>query len=51
MPTPKQITAVAARDQKLSTPVAIVAVYPVATTSMDTPSKKEEAAAKPLNTP
>lgn len=44
-------TAIAARDQKLAAPVAVVAVYPVATTSMDTPSKKEEAAAKPLNTP
>jgi len=44
-------TAIATRDQKLAAPVAVVAVHPVATTSMDTPSKKEEAAAKPLNTP
>lgn len=44
-------TAIAARDQKLTMPVAIVSVYPVATTSMDTPSKKEQANAKPLNTP
>ena len=44
-------TAIAARDQNLTKPVAIVSVYPVATTSMDTPSKKEQAAAKPLNTP
>lgn len=44
-------TAIAARDQNLTKPVAVVSVYPVATTSMDTPSKKEEAAAKPLNTP
>lgn len=44
-------TAIAARDQNLTKPVAIVSVYPVATTSMDTPSKKEHAAAKPLNTP
>jgi acetyl esterase len=44
-------TAIAARDQMITVPVAIVSVYPVATTSMDTPSKKEDAAAKPLNTP
>jgi len=44
-------TAIAARDQKLTAPVAVIAVYPVATTAMDTPSKKEDAAAKPLNTP
>ena len=44
-------TAIAARDQRITVPVAVVAVYPVATTSMDTPSKKQYAAAKPLNTP
>ena len=44
-------TAIAARDQNLTRPVAIVSVYPVATTSLDTPSKKDQAAAKPLNTP
>ena len=44
-------TAIAARDQKLTAPVAVISVYPVATTTMDTPSKKEDAAAKPLNTP
>ncbi|MDP3411451.1 alpha/beta hydrolase [Bosea sp. (in: a-proteobacteria)] len=44
-------TAIAARDQNLTKPVAIVSIYPVATTSLDTPSKKEQAAAKPLNTP
>ena len=44
-------TAIAARDQSLTMPVAIVSVYPVATTSPDTPSKKEQADAKPLNTP
>jgi acetyl esterase len=43
-------TAIAARDQMITVPVAIVSIYPVATTSMDTPSKKEDAA-KPLNTP
>ncbi|PZN92766.1 MAG: hypothetical protein DCF30_22620 [Hyphomicrobiales bacterium] len=41
-------TAIAARDQNLTAPVA---VYPVATTSLDTPSKKEQANANPLNTP
>lgn len=44
-------TAIAARDQNLTKPIAVVAVYPVATTATDTPSKKEQAAAKPLNTP
>jgi acetyl esterase/lipase len=44
-------TAIAARDQKLTPPVSVISVYPVATTTMDTPSKKEDAAAKPLNTP
>ncbi len=44
-------TAIAARDQNLPAPRAIVAIYPVATSSNDTPSKKEHAAAKPLNTP
>jgi acetyl esterase len=44
-------TAIAARDQRMTVPVAVVSVYPVATTSMDTPSKKQQAAAKPLNTP
>jgi acetyl esterase len=43
--------ALAARDQRITLPVAVVAVYPVTTTSMDTPSKKEQAAAKPLSTP
>ena len=44
-------TAIAARDQNLTRPVAVVSVYPVATTSLDTPSRKEDATAKPLNTP
>jgi acetyl esterase/lipase len=43
-------TAMAARDQNLQRPVAVVSVYPVATTSQDTPSKKDQANAKPLNT-
>lgn len=44
-------TAIAARDQKLTAPAAVISVYPIATTAADTPSKKQEAAAKPLNTP
>lgn len=44
-------TAIAARDRNLTRPVAVVSVYPVAATTMDTPSKKEDATAKPLNTP
>ena len=44
-------TAIAARDQNLTKPVAIVSVYPVAASTLDTPSKKEDANAKPLNTP
>lgn len=42
-------TAIAARDQNLTRPVAVVSVYPVAATTMDTPSKTEQANAKPLN--
>jgi acetyl esterase/lipase len=44
-------TAIAARDKQMPLPRAVISVYPVATTSLDTPSKKEEASAKPLNTP
>jgi acetyl esterase/lipase len=44
-------TAIAAREQRLTRPVAIISVYPIAVSSLDTPSKKEQAAAKPLNTP
>lgn len=44
-------TAIAARDQKLTMPVAVVSIYPVTTTNLDTPSKKQYADAKPLNTP
>lgn len=44
-------TGIAARDQGLTKPVTIVSVYPVATTSLRTPSKQEHAGAMPLNTP
>lgn len=43
--------AMAARDRAWPAPLTVVAVYPVANTSMDTTSKKRFAAAKPLNTP
>jgi acetyl esterase len=43
-------TAIAARDKNMQAPKSVISVYPVATTSMDTPSKKDEANAKPLNT-
>lgn len=42
--------AIAAREQNLARPVAVVAIYPVATTAMDTPSKREDATARPLST-
>lgn len=44
-------TATAAREQKPTQPVPVVSVYPVATTTMDIPSKNDQAAAGPLNTP
>jgi acetyl esterase/lipase len=44
-------TAIAARDSKTTLPKAVIAIYPIAVTSMDTPSRKEDAAAKPLNAP
>lgn len=40
--------AIAARDQKLTTPDAIVAVYPVASNDLDSPSYKENEKAIPL---
>lgn len=43
-------TAIAARDQKLERPLAVIAVYPIVTTAFDTASKREDATAKPLNT-
>ena len=44
-------TAMAARDQKLQMPTAIVSVYPIAGTDTTTPSYVENAAAKPLDRP
>jgi acetyl esterase/lipase len=43
--------AINARDKNLQPPKAVVAVYPVANTSKDLPSKKTYTDAKPLNTP
>jgi acetyl esterase len=42
-------TAIAARDQKLQMPLAIVSVYPIAGGDTTTPSYVENAMAKPLN--
>jgi acetyl esterase len=42
-------TAVAARDLKLQTPAAIIAIYPLAGTDTTTPSYRENATARPLN--
>jgi acetyl esterase/lipase len=42
---------IAARDKQIPLPRSVIPVYPVAPASLDTPSKKDEAAAKPLNTP
>lgn len=44
-------TAIAARDQQLPAPRSVISVYPVASASFDSPSKKQYADAKPLNTP
>lgn len=41
--------AIVARDQNLSKPLYVVAVYPMAGTNLDTGSYKENASAKPLN--
>ena len=44
-------TAIAARDAGLQAPLHVLAVYPIAQTSLDTPSYKANADAKPLNRP
>ncbi|KQM79452.1 alpha/beta hydrolase [Xylophilus sp. Leaf220] len=44
-------TAIAARDANLPKPLHVLSVYPVAQTSLETPSYNEYAAAKPLNKP
>lgn len=42
-------TAMMARDKRVKMPLAIVSVYPIAGTDMNTPSYVENAMAKPLN--
>jgi acetyl esterase/lipase len=44
-------TAIYARDNKLTKPLHIVSVYPIANSSMTLPSRMDAANAKPLNTP
>ena len=44
-------TAIFARDNRLTAPVHILAVYPIANSDMMLPSKQDSAKAKPLNTP
>ena len=43
-------TAIYARDNALTKPVHILAVYPIANSSMTLPSRRDSANAKPLNT-
>jgi acetyl esterase/lipase len=43
-------TAIHARDMKIAAPVHILAVYPIANSSMTLPSRVDSANAKPLNT-
>ena len=43
-------TAILARDENLPEPDHVVAIYPIANTSMDLPSRTDSANAKPLNT-
>ena len=42
-------TAIAVRDAGLQAPLHVLSVYPIPQTSLDTPSYKERAKAKPLN--
>jgi len=44
-------TAIYARDNGLTAPLHILAVYPIANSAMQLPSKMDSANAKPLNTP
>ena len=43
-------TAIYARDNGLTPPVAVLAVYPIANSDMNLPSRRDSAGAKPLNT-
>ena len=42
-------TAIYARDNNLTAPVHVLSVYPIANSSMDLPSRRDSANAKPLN--
>lgn len=44
-------TAIYARDHRLAAPVHVLAVYPIANSRMDLPSRIDSANAHPLNTP
>ncbi len=44
-------TAIYARDNKLTMPRHVLSVYPIADSRKDLPSRRDSAAAKPLNTP
>ncbi|WP_069660922.1 alpha/beta hydrolase [Arcticibacter eurypsychrophilus] len=44
-------TSIAARDKKISVPIHVLAVYPIAGSDMNTPSYIKNAAAKPLDKP
>ncbi len=44
-------TAIYARDNRLTAPLHILSVYPIANSDMTLPSKQDSANAKPLNTP
>ena len=43
-------TAIYARDNRLTAPLHVLAVYPIANSDMNLPSKQDSAGAKPLNT-
>jgi acetyl esterase/lipase len=42
-------TAIYARDNKLTIPVHVLSIYPIASSDMTLPSRKDSANAKPLN--
>jgi len=44
-------TAIYARDNRLTAPVHVLSVYPIANSSMQLPSRTDSGNAKPLNTP
>ena len=44
-------TAIYARDNRLTTPLHVLSIYPIANSSKTLPSRMDSATAKPLNTP